>query len=735
VLFKPKFIVYISLLSILYSSNLAAQEKDSLRPKIGLVLSGGGAKGLAHIGVLRILEKHKIPIDYITGTSMGSVIGALYSLGYSANQIEDIANSMNWDEIFDGSTVRRLISIEEKDQEGKFILEVPVKKGKPVIPTGLILGQKLEMALANVTWSVHGVTDFSKFPIPFACIATDIETGEAVVFNKGYLPDIIRASMAIPSVFSAVELDGKLLVDGGLVRNFPVSDVKRMGADIVIGVDVASPLYKKAQLTSMLKIMEQAASFMNEQTNLQETKLVDILIKPNITGYDASSFSAADTLIKHGEEAALLVENQIVDLKYKLGQYNDSIIVKKAPAALYSIFIHKVQFEGLNKVSKRLINSKLNIKDSSWVTLTDIEMAVSRVYGSKYFEKVNYSIIDSNNETNLIIKVIEQPFSVYKTGINYNNYFNASLILNGTFRNVLGEGSRLLLNAKLSYSPEFSVDYSIFTNLKPSVGFRFQSEYYNLEETWYSISNTVNLSVYNNTFSAKTGFVSSLSNSTLFSLGAEITYNHFNPVHFYFNENLPERSGIQVFSHFKVDTYDRNIYPNSGAFLNLFSSFMINELLKTDTNFDKQYWKFILNYEQYFPLSNRLIFRQSLNSGISLADSLFYHDQFFMGGEINFKNYVFPLTGYRFMQISAPNIVSAGMGLRFEPWRGKFLMLDANAGIAEQHIEDIINPGVIYLGASLGIGIKTIIGPIEYKISTNNFDRHFNHWIQIGYNF
>jgi NTE family protein len=231
------------------------------------------------------------------------------------------------------------------------------------------------------------------------------------------------------------------------------------------------------------------------------------------------------------------------------------------------------------------------------------------------------------------------------------------------------------------------------------------------------------------------GFVSSLSNSTLFYLGAEISYKHFNPINFNLSENLPERTGIQLFSQLKVDTYDRNIYPTSGAFFNLFGSYMIDELIKTDTYFDKTYWKFILNYEQFFSLGKKLTYRHSLNSGISIADSLFYNDKFFMGGEINFKNYIFPFTGYRFMQISAPNIVLASMGLRYEPWHGKFLMLDVNAGIAEEQVEDILIPEVIYLGASLGVGIKTIIGPIEYKISTNNFDSHFNHWIQIGYNF
>ena len=344
----------ICIINISFNTSTIEAQSDSLktRPKIGLVLSGGGAKGVAHIGVLKLIEKHEIPIDYITGTSMGSIIGALYAIGYSANEIEKIARSMDWDEIFDGSTKRRLISIEEKDQEGKYVIEVPVKKGIPIIPTGLISGQKLEMELTKITWSVHGVNDFSKFPIPFACIAANIETGEAVVLNKGYLPDAIRASMAIPSVFTAVELDNKLLVDGGLIRNFPVSDARNMGADIIIGVDVQAPLYKKEELTSMLKIMEQAASFINDESTSKETELVDILIKPNIEGYDASSFDDVDSLLARGEKAAILKEKLFIELKQKLDSYTVESKVIRSPPSLYSIFINKVKYEGLNKVSK-----------------------------------------------------------------------------------------------------------------------------------------------------------------------------------------------------------------------------------------------------------------------------------------------------------------------------------------------------------------------------------------------
>jgi NTE family protein len=734
---KYKLLAYVFFLQLIIFSKSFAQTQinDSIRPKVGLVLSGGGAKGLAHIGVLKVLEKYNIPIDYITGTSMGSIVGALYSIGYSAEEIEQIALSMDWNEIFDGNTSRKLISIEEKDLEGKFILEIPFKKGKPVIPTGVISAQKLEMELAKITWSVHGISDFSKFQIPFACIATDIETGEAIVLNNGYLPDALRASMAIPSVFTAVEINNKLLVDGGLIRNFPVSDAKKMGADIIIGVDVAAPLFKKAEMTSMVKIMEQAASFINDKNNEEETKLVDILIKPDIKGYDASSFSSDDILIKNGEKAALSVKEQLIDLEKKLSQYVDSTKHQRSPPSLHSIFINKVKYEGLHKVSENLVRSKLNIKDSSWISLKEIEKRVAILYGTRYFEKVNYRIDLKDNVTELIIRLTEQAFSIYKVGLNYNNIFNANVLLNATYRNVLGEGSRLFLSTKLGSMPEFIGDYSIFTKIKPSVGFNAHIEYYNLRGSVYGYNDSVNLEISNNTFLGHIGFVSSLSNSMLVSIGGELSYKYFIPKSIDFSGTIPDRSGFNMFGQLKIDNFDKNIYPNSGAFMEIDISYMLNEFTKSNTEFDKKFWKFLFNYEQYFPLTSKLNYKHFLRAGLNFSNNLFYADQYFLGGEINFKNYIFPLTGFQFMQIVKNQVLSSGMGFRYEPWHGKFIFINFNAGIAENKIEEIIKPREIYLGGALGFGLRTFIGPVEYKIGLNNYDHKINHWLQIGYYF
>ncbi len=239
----------IFLLSLL---GAATAQTDSIpagpRPKLGLALSGGGAKGLAHIGVLEVLEQNGIYADMISGTSMGSVVGGLYSIGYSPEQLVDVALSVDWSDYFNDAYPRAYQPIEERGRAARYQLSFNIQKGKLTLPQGLLQGRKIQALLASLTAPVHDIDKFDKFPKPFAAVATNIETGEAYVFHTGDLRRAIRASMAIPSVFSPVEVDGNLLVDGLVVRNLPVSDAFDLGADVVVGVDVGSPLAKKDEL-------------------------------------------------------------------------------------------------------------------------------------------------------------------------------------------------------------------------------------------------------------------------------------------------------------------------------------------------------------------------------------------------------------------------------------------------------------------------------------------------------
>ncbi|MEO6542303.1 MAG: patatin-like phospholipase family protein, partial [Ferruginibacter sp.] len=213
-------------------------QNDHVRPKIGLTLSGGGAKGLAHIGILKAIDSAGLKIDYITGTSMGAIVGALYATGYSGNDIENLKNDIDFDVLFSNNVSLKTLSMEEKDQYSRFAVELPFINNRIRLQTGVITGQELNLKFSELFFHVYNIRDFDHFKIPFKCMATDLETGDLVVMDTGNIITALQATMAIPSIFSAVTRDNKKLVDGGLVRNFPVKNVKEMGADIVIGSNV-----------------------------------------------------------------------------------------------------------------------------------------------------------------------------------------------------------------------------------------------------------------------------------------------------------------------------------------------------------------------------------------------------------------------------------------------------------------------------------------------------------------
>jgi NTE family protein len=292
-----------SVILLTTTSSCMYAQSAGRRPKIGVTLSGGGAKGLAHIGVLQAIDSAGLNVDYITGTSMGSVVGGLYAAGYSGNEIERVARPIDWGILFSTSPQLSEISIEEKNEYEKYALIVPLEKRKVKLGRGIISGQELWLKFAELFEPVYNVHDFSKLSIPFRCMATDLSTGNAVELKRGNIITAIRASMAIPSIFTPVKYEGKLLADGGMVNNFPVLNVKEMGADYVIGVNLNNGLAKAEDLQTSLDILGQIAFFKDAETTEKHKAACDMYILPEVTMYGAGSFDAADTIIDIGKEA------------------------------------------------------------------------------------------------------------------------------------------------------------------------------------------------------------------------------------------------------------------------------------------------------------------------------------------------------------------------------------------------------------------------------------------------
>jgi predicted acylesterase/phospholipase RssA len=317
-----RFFLFLTIF-LLFNASFAGGE----RPKVGLVLSGGGAKGFAEIHTLKLLDSLQIPIDYIAGTSIGSIIGGLYAIGYSGAEIEDIGITTKWSELFTDTPRRELLPYLQKKDTGKFQLSFAVKGFTPMAPSGLISGQKISLMFSGLTSAYEATQDFDQFPIPFRAVAVDLVTGNEVVLRKGSLARAMRSSMSIPTVFQPVVWGDSLLVDGGMINNLPIDVVREMGADIVIAVNVGAPLLKREDITSVLDVLEQSFSIFNNYREKENIKQADILISPDMSGFDAADFNeeSVPDIIKNGRKAARAALPQLIALR-------DSLLRNEQPA-------------------------------------------------------------------------------------------------------------------------------------------------------------------------------------------------------------------------------------------------------------------------------------------------------------------------------------------------------------------------------------------------------------------
>src|SRR5436190_5637240 len=303
------------------------------RPKIGLALGGGGARGCAHVGILRVLEELHIPVDYIAGTSIGAVVGGLYASGLTPDQIDRALSDTDWRDALNDRTAYKDLAYRRKEDEVRYLtaLEAGLRGGHFVLPSGLRSGQKVRFLLQSYLIPVATVRDFSKLPIPFKAVAADIETGDAVVLDHGELADAIRASMSIPGVFSPMEIEGKVLVDGGIADNVPVDVVRAMGADIVIAVDVGSPLLKHEQIESLLSVTGQVMTILTRKNAEKQIRAADIVLTPPVSTFGLMAFGQAREIIDAGRKYARDMAPQLAHFEVPAQTFSSLVAARATP--------------------------------------------------------------------------------------------------------------------------------------------------------------------------------------------------------------------------------------------------------------------------------------------------------------------------------------------------------------------------------------------------------------------
>ena len=431
---SPSSVVILLLLLVQLNPVLASEPivDDPDGPKIGLALSGGGARGGAHVGVLKALEEMNIPVDYIAGTSMGAIVGGFYAAGYSADEIKRLMLEVDWNAAFSDKPARRDQSMRKKELDADFLIphRIGFNRGRIQLPLGVIEGQHLDQIFHRILATAQDTSDFDHLSVPFRAVATDLVTGEAVILSTGSLPDALRASMSVPGVFAPVTLDSRMLVDGGMANNLPVSVVRDMGAEIVIAVDISSPLLKEEQLKSVLNVTEQLTNFLTRSNTERQIALLgpdDILLVPNLEGFSSADFKIAGEVAEIGFKTAMSERESLAALSTPTVQAPRRIDSAEQESKRY--VVNFVNINNLSVLDDEVIRSRLDLELNQPLDLSALEKSIDRIYSLDVFESVTYNLVENNqSETGVQVNAVPRMWgpNYLQFGLEFSNDFSGS---------------------------------------------------------------------------------------------------------------------------------------------------------------------------------------------------------------------------------------------------------------------------------------------------------------------
>ncbi|MBL7901222.1 MAG: patatin-like phospholipase family protein [Bacteroidia bacterium] len=704
----------------------------SQRPKVGLVLSGGGAKGISHIGILQAIDSAGLKIDFLTGTSMGSVMGSLYSVGYTGKQIEKEVDKLDWGVLLSNKPSYTDISIDEKDEYGKYSAEVGMKGLKPKIATGLIESEELWLKLNELLLPVYNIKDFSKFNIPFKCISTDLSTGKAVVHSKGEIVKAVRASMAIPSVFTAIDVDTTKLVDGGIIRNFPVTDIKKMGADIVIGVNLFPGLPDVSKLNTALDVFYQITQYRDAEDLVKEKKLCNVIIEPPVDQYSAGSFGASDDIMRIGKEIGKLYYPYFKRLADSLNRlYPVKYDPEKRLPEIQNIVIDEMEFVGIKNTSKDLLMDKIDIQTGKSYTAEQINRGFRRAYSSRYYDNIYYELIPAEpGHAKLKCIVKETMLTQAKVGLSFHSYSGPAVLANITVRNLLLDKSRTMfkiavgeyLRVLVQHRQAFGRKANDFINI----------EYLNENLPWNIYENATKEYLYNLRFSRL-----DLNYSHVFgvdwslSVGTNYQQNHFYPD--VSAVNKIDGTNNYLYSYLKLEnnTTDRFHFPTSGRLMRLETGVVYNrhaDILvynntgqQADVSFivdgKPEFYRARFDYLEYIPIHKKLTFFYHANLGLTYHSQGFDFDNFFIGGIQPLFRQQMVFAGLNEGQVTSRSALIGQIGLQYQVHGDVFILARANSLFYDFSTYDEIyvhdNTRVLN-GFSLGLGYNLGVMPMEF---------------------
>ena len=737
---KQIFSTLVLSMCLLLPFSLYSQEQ---RKKVGVVLSGGGAKGMAHIKALKVIEEAGIPIDYIAGTSMGAIVGGLYAIGYTPEQLDSMVRKQNWTFLLSDRIKRSAMSLTDSERSEKFIVSIPFTKSPKDAASsgGIIKGQNLANLFSDLTMGYHDSINFDKLPIPFACVAANVVNGEQIIFHNGILSTAMRASMAIPGVFTPVRQDSMALVDGGIVNNYPADVVKAMGADVIIGVDVQNALKKADKLNSAPDILGQIVDITCQSNHEKNVDLTDTYIRVNVDGYSSASFTPAaiDTLMRRGEEAAKAQWNSLLALKKKIGISDNYVPKRHGPYSSLSnvrtIYVTDISFSGVEADDKKWLMKKCNLKENSNITTQQIEQALYQLRGSQSYSSASYTLTDTPEGYHLNFLLQAKYEKRINLGIRFDSEEIASLLINGTADLKTHIPSRLSLTGRLGKQYAARIDYTLEPMQQRNFNFSYMFQY-----------NDINIyeegeRAYNTTYKyhlAEFGFSDVWYKNFRFGLGFRFEYYKYKDFLF----KKPEFIGLDVesehflsyFAQVHYNTYDKGYFPSKG------SDFKAAYSLYTDNmaqyNEQAPFSALSASWASVIPATRRVFLISSIYGRVLIGKGIPYPLKNAIGGEV-YGFYIpqqLPFAGVTNMELMENSIIITSLKFRQRMGSIHYLTLTGNYGLTDSHFFEILK-GKQLFGISAGYGMDSVFGPLEISLGYSNQTDKGSCFVNLGYYF
>ncbi len=756
----PKFDILKKLLLfiVILGLGLSVSAQDTVKKdlKIGLVLSGGGAKGLAHIGALKVMEEAGIKIDYIGGTSMGAIVGALYAAGYSATELDSIFRTTDFTNLIEDNHPRSAKTFYEKEDSERYAITLPFNKFKISVPPAFSGGQNVYNKLVTLLYPVKNIKEFDKLPIPFLCLATDVETGEEVVLSNGYLPQAVMASGALPSLFEPVKIGDRLLVDGGVVNNYPIEKVKEMGADVIIGVDVQHGLRDRDGLISATEILLQINNYRSVLDMEEKSKLTDIYIKPEVSNFSVIDFNLYDRIIESGEVAA---KKSFSDFKRLAKEQNDSQRKMAKIKPQEKLTIDHLTVAGSAEYPKGYVKGKLRLGKNKETTFSRLNQGVGNLAATRNFQTIHYKLQDNGTGEELVLNLSENPVKTFiRLGAHYDDLYKTAAILNITRKRLLTRDDvasfDFIMGDNVRYNFQYYIDKGSYWSFGLNSRFNDFGKEINFDlirgnfEVPPSINvNTINLDVSDLTneiyvetvlreeFAFRTGIEHKLLKYSTRTLaqrndgGAPIGQPTPDGKTLFENSNF-----YSVFGKLTLDTYDNAYFPSRGL---LFAGDFHFYVLSSD--FNDNFKEFSIAKARLggaFPLFKNLSLSIETEGGFKLGTSSVTSFDFLLGGfGGDLINNFIPFFGYDFLSLPGNSFVKAYGRLDYEFVPKNHFMFTANFANVD---DDIFRTGdwftlPSYSGYGVGYGWESFLGPLQLHYAWSPEGKNSNFFFSLGY--